>query len=59
MPNAKTVLGIASFVTTSVIGVIGLIIEAKKTNKLSNDDIELIANKTADKVIEKLAIMPE
>jgi|LGVF01.2.fsa_nt_gb hypothetical protein len=57
MFNAKTVLGITSIIMSSTIGIIGLVIESKKTNKLTDEDIELVADKTADKVIEKLAIM--
>lgn len=57
MFNAKTVLGVTSIIMSSTIGIIGLIMESKKTNKLTDEDIELIADKTSDKVVEKLAIM--
>ena len=58
MLDAKTILGVASLIVTSSIGIVGLVIESKKTNKLTDEDIDLVAEKTADKVIEKLAVAP-
>lgn len=57
MLDAKTALGIASIVTSSAIGIVGLVIESRKTTKLSNEDIDLVADKTANKVIEKLGVL--
>ena len=53
--KSNTIIAIISLVSSTVIGVAGVIIESKKQTEISNEDKQDIAERPADEVIKKLS----